>query len=653
MDRARAAVRAVEAHDWHQAVATFEVADTAGEHLSGANLLDWGMATYWTRDLDGAIDVLERAVAQYRLEGDQPNEARAWQALLQIASVAGRDAIMATGSARLRQLLDESPEGESHAIYQWAVARLVSLTDFDEAARLFEDALVTAQRVGSVTAESLALMSLSQTDTVYGRIEEARRKVDAAAALALSADVPHLVAGGVLCGIVWSCRNVGDWDRAAEWTEVATRWAERTRVSYYPGLCSFHRCEILRIRGKLEEAEDQAERACNEFAAVMAADTSMGFGYRELGRIRLLRGDHDGAREAFRLSAEYGVDPNPGLALLRLRHGEVASARRALEEALDAPLSGFEVPFLLPALVTACVADDDLVAAEHALDQLREISDDVGTDAHAAATAQAAAEVAFAKNDLDAARRHARDATRRWNAVGAPYEAAQAREVLAAIALRRLDAEDARFEFETVESIYRRVGASHDADRVARCRADMVEDFESSTDLADGPTPIDRAFMFTDIVGSTLLQSALGDERWITLLDWHDAMLTSTLEGHGGQIVKHEGDGFFVSFPTGRAALRAACEVQTQLDAHRRSSGFALDVRIGVHQGAAFSREGDWIGLAVTTSARVAASAEAGEVVCTAEVARAVPEAALTATRTITAKGIDQPLTVHTVERCG
>ena len=44
-----------------------------------------------------------------------------------------------------------------------------------------------------------------------------------------------------------------------------------------------------------------------------------------------------------------------------------------------------------------------------------------------------------------------------------------------------------------------------------------------------------RTFMFTDIVKSTNLVEALGDEAWEALLSWHDQTLRSAFASMGGE----------------------------------------------------------------------------------------------------------------------
>ena len=55
-----------------------------------------------------------------------------------------------------------------------------------------------------------------------------------------------------------------------------------------------------------------------------------------------------------------------------------------------------------------------------------------------------------------------------------------------------------------------------------------------------------KTFMFTDIVKSTNLAEAMGDDAWLELLRWHDETLRSSFASHDGEEVGTTGDGFFV-----------------------------------------------------------------------------------------------------------
>jgi hypothetical protein len=57
-----------------------------------------------------------------------------------------------------------------------------------------------------------------------------------------------------------------------------------------------HRAEILRLRGTCDEAEREAVLACDELRPYLRRE--MGWPLSELGRIRLRKGDVDGAEES-------------------------------------------------------------------------------------------------------------------------------------------------------------------------------------------------------------------------------------------------------------------------------------------------------------------------------------------------------------------
>ena len=75
--------------------------------------------------------------------------------------------------------------------------------------------------------------------------------------------------------------------------------------------------------------------------------------------------------------------------------------------------------------------------------------------------------------------------------------------------------------------------------------------------------------MFTDIVRSTNLVEALGDEAWGHLIGWHDEQLRAQFAAHRGEVV------FFVAFQSADDALACAVAIQRALRDHRRAHGFA------------------------------------------------------------------------------
>jgi pimeloyl-ACP methyl ester carboxylesterase len=151
---------------------------------------------------------------------------------------------------------------------------------------------------------------------------------------------------------------------------------------------------------------------------------------------------------------------------------------------------------------------------------------------------------------------------------------------------------------------------THDADRIAG----EIEEFLTG---ARGPAEPDRVLatvLFTDIVGSTDRAAALGDQRWLALLERHDAAVRKELQRFHGREVKHTGDGFLATFDGPARAIRCATAVRDEL------AGLDIDIRSGLHTGEC-ERVGDDVGgMAIHIAARVMARAGDGEVLVSSTV---------------------------------
>jgi class 3 adenylate cyclase len=157
-----------------------------------------------------------------------------------------------------------------------------------------------------------------------------------------------------------------------------------------------------------------------------------------------------------------------------------------------------------------------------------------------------------------------------------------------------------------------------------------------------------KTFMFTDIVGSTNLVEALGDEAWETMLRWHNAALREVFLAQGGEEISTTGDGFFVSFDSPDQAIAAAVAIQRRLAEHRASQGFAPQVRIGLHAADATQVGGDFHGKGVHEAARIAALGGAGDIV--ASVATVGETHRSSNPRSVELKGISEPVEVVDID---
>ena len=124
--------------------------------------------------------------------------------------------------------------------------------------------------------------------------------------------------------------------------------------------------------------------------------------------------------------------------------------------------------------------------------------------------------------------------------------------------------------------------------------------------------------MFTDIVGSTALVEAIGDEAWGDLLRWHDETLRGVSSATPARRSIAPGTASSSRSPM-RILRRVRRRDPAALADHRRDHGFAPGVRIGLHSAEATRTRGDYEGAGVHAAARIAALANGGEVLASQE----------------------------------
>jgi class 3 adenylate cyclase len=143
-----------------------------------------------------------------------------------------------------------------------------------------------------------------------------------------------------------------------------------------------------------------------------------------------------------------------------------------------------------------------------------------------------------------------------------------------------------------------------DADQIV----DEVEEFLTGVRRGAESDRVLATVLLTDIVGSSERAAELGDRRWRDLLEAHHALVRGELARWRGREVDTAGDGFLATFDGPARAIRCACAIRDGLHA------LGVEIRAGLHTGECEMIGGKVGGIAVHTAARVAASAQAGEV---------------------------------------
>src|SRR5258705_12598733 len=83
----------------------------------------------------------------------------------------------------------------------------------------------------------------------------------------------------------------------------------------------------------------------------------------------------------------------------------------------------------------------------------------------------------------------------------------------------------------------------------------------------------------------------------------HDEVLRTAIEGHGGFLFSHTGDGVAAAFASPRSAVDAAVAAQRAVE---------LPVRMGLATGEAELRDGDYFGTVLNRAERVMAAGHGG-----------------------------------------
>jgi len=340
---------------------------------------------------------------------------------------------------RAERLLEGQGETPAHAWF--AVVRTYErmLTGDLPRAREWAGCAIEAGSRCDPAAYAIGRVAKARLLILGGEVREGLALLDEVGVAMVSDDLDPLSTGFVYCELVCALQGLAQYDAAEEWTEAMERWCKTNAIGSLHGRCRVHRAEILRLRGLCDEAEREALAAYEELRPYLRRE--LGWPLTELGRIRLRKGDIEGAEQASLAAHQVGWDPQPGLALVQLAQGDIASAVASIRNALECPLRmpSKELPPdtelqrapLLEAQVEIEIAAGNLDRARSAAEELQLVAARFHSKALVAGATLAQGRVRLAEGDVADGERFFSEAARLWNEVGAPYEAALARIGLA------------------------------------------------------------------------------------------------------------------------------------------------------------------------------------------------------------------------------
>jgi ATP/maltotriose-dependent transcriptional regulator MalT len=363
--------------------------------------------------------------------------------------------------SRARRLLAGGPPGPAHGFLVYLEA-LAAWTERD-----IEQVEVQARRLRELT-EPLADPSLNALTLVAGamaafgagRPAEGYGCIDEAMLPVLAGEVRIDWAGDIYCVVLNLCHHLADQPRMRAWTDAMERWCDLHQTATYYRVCDVHRLQLAAADQDYRHLEDQLFTASAALEGVNTWVSAEGF--YQLGEVRRLRGDTEGALAAFAKARNLGLDPQPGEALLRCRMGEQQAAWTDLRVAL-AGVSPLNRMRLLRAAVDVALARDDLAEARRLCAELTEGATMFATPGYRAWAAHAQGAVLTRSGAYEQALASLDEALRHYREQRARYESAEVYEWKAMAHNGLGDRAAADADLATAESIYEQLAVQPSA----------------------------------------------------------------------------------------------------------------------------------------------------------------------------------------------
>jgi ATP/maltotriose-dependent transcriptional regulator MalT len=239
------------------------------------------------------------------------------------------------------------------------------------------------------------------------------------------------------------------------WIDAMERWCDVNTTTPYYGVCDVHRLQLAAADADYGHLEDQLLTASVALEGINSWVCAAG--YYEMGEVRRLRGNSDGAMAAFAKTRGFGVDPQPGEALLKCKLGLFEAAWTDLRLALSGA-DHLDRMRLLWAAAEVALIRDALDEAEEHCRELAEGAAAFDTPGFRGWAAHARGAVLVRRGDDSAALVSLKAALREYRTQRWRFEMAEVYEWMA-LAHRGLGLDDlAAADVSTAENVYRQLG---------------------------------------------------------------------------------------------------------------------------------------------------------------------------------------------------
>ncbi|MDZ7845991.1 MAG: LuxR C-terminal-related transcriptional regulator [Owenweeksia sp.] len=412
--------------------------------------------------------------------------------------------------ARARSIFNEQPSDsviEGFLLLPIALKLLsegdaeASLTTFEEAGKIgdrFGDRdLITLTRLG----RGQSLIRLRETKTGLAMLDEAMVALE-------SGEVSPFFEGIVYCSVIESCSEIGDLNRARQWTEALNNWCEsQPQMIPFRGECLVRRSEIMQMHGKWNKAFQEASQA-TKYLTESTVHPATGAAFYQVGELHRLRGDFLEAEDAYYQSIQWGRKIVPGLALLHLVKGNLNKASETIESTLKICSNSNHRSKILPAYIEIMLATNDQHKARSATEELREIAKSMDTSPIIAIASWWEGALLLHEEKFQKALITLLSATSAFEKLNAPYEIARIRVLIGKVYLQLGYADSAQIEFNAAHRTFHQLGAKPDISRVDALL------FKKQPDRLYGLSP--REYEVVQQISQGLPNKAIANELFIS-----------------------------------------------------------------------------------------------------------------------------------------
>jgi ATP/maltotriose-dependent transcriptional regulator MalT len=464
LERARAAYAE---RSWLGACEAFTRADKA-EPLAPEDLERLATSLLMLARDDEAVGTLERTHLVYVERGETLRAARSATWIGMNLAYSGQIGPATGWLGRAHRLLETWPEqtAEHGLLMLPGVFRHEATGDFEEAAAVAREAAEVGERFGDLDLFALALHAEGHMLVKAGRVSEGLALLDESMVLVTTHALWPFVVGIVYCGVILACSEAFEVPRARQWTQALSQWnEEQPELVAFTGRCRVHRAEILQLGGSWGDAFEEARLAGMRF--LETENPAAGVAYYRQAELLRLQGKFDDAEDAYREASQFGWEPQPGLAQLRLAQGRVGAALAAIRRATAEAREPLKRAVLLPAHVEIAIAAGEVDEAKTACQELRELAGLYESAMLDAILGHSEGAVALADGDAAAALTRLRDAQHIWHELDVPYEVARTRELISRSCVALGDEEAGVLELAAARELFERLGADPDLARIS------------------------------------------------------------------------------------------------------------------------------------------------------------------------------------------